>query len=72
MQECRTRRDWSDHASIPELFTTSAAVVRFLRREPLLPDALTPGGSSVGTVRDAYDAFEADHQRLLQRFLRGA
>ncbi len=72
MQECRTRRDWSDHASIPELFTTSAAVVRFLRREPLLPDALTPGGWSVGTVRDAYDAFEADHQRLLQRFLRGA
>jgi phenylacetic acid degradation operon negative regulatory protein len=75
LDEMRDRRDgcdWNDDASIPVLFTTSAAVVRFLRHEPLLPDRLTPADWPVGSVRDAYDEFEADHQRLLQRFLRRA
>jgi phenylacetic acid degradation operon negative regulatory protein len=72
MRDRRAHHDWNDDTSIPVLFTTSAAVVRFLRHEPLLPDDLTPDGWPVGEVRDAYDRFEADHQRLLQRFLRGA
>ena len=72
MQERRSTCDWDDDASIPALFTTSAAVVRFLRHEPLLPDELTPADWPVGDVRATYDAFEADHQRLLRRFLRRA
>lgn len=70
MRDRRTQCDWTDAASIPVLFTTSAAVVRFLRHEPLLPDRLTPDDWPVGAVRAAYDDFEADHQRLLQSFLR--
>lgn len=72
MSDRRERCDWGDDASIPALFTTSATVVRFLRREPLLPDALTPDAWPVDTVRATYDEFEADHQRLLQRFLQRA
>lgn len=72
MHDRRTTCDWHDDASIPPLFTTSATVVRYLRHEPLLPDELTPDDWPVGDVRAAYDAFEADHQRLLRRFLRRA
>ncbi|MDW3213910.1 MAG: PaaX family transcriptional regulator C-terminal domain-containing protein [Ilumatobacteraceae bacterium] len=72
MADRRTRFDWDDDTSIPALFTTSAAVVRFLRHEPLLPDALTPHDWSVATLRSTYDEFETDHQRLLRRFLRHA
>jgi phenylacetic acid degradation operon negative regulatory protein len=68
----RERSDWDDHASIPDLFTTSAAAVRYLRSEPLLPSELTPPDWPVDEVRTTYDRFEADHQRLLQRFLRTA
>jgi phenylacetic acid degradation operon negative regulatory protein len=70
----RRRREcaWDDPRSIPDLFTTSAAVVRFLRNEPLLPTELTPPGWPVDRLRREYDAFEADHQRLLQTFLRRA
>ena len=56
--------------SIPSLFTTSATVVRFLRNEPLLPVEITPWTWRVDEVRATYDRFEADHQRLLQTFLR--
>lgn len=68
----RAAADWDDPASIPGVFTTSAAVVRFLRNEPLLPAELTPPDWPVDRVRSDYDRFEADHQRLLQAFLRGA
>ncbi len=68
----RERCDWDDPLAIPELFTTSAAVVRFLHREPLLPVGLTPNDWPVAEIRTIYDRFEADHQRLLQRFLRSA
>lgn len=70
MAVCRRDCDWSDPAAIPGLFTTSAAVVRFLRHEPLLPPELTPPDWPVHELRAVYDRFEADHQRLLQRFLR--
>ena len=70
MATLRDDSDWDDHASIPALFTSSAAVVRFLRHEPLLPAELTPADWPVELVRSTYDRFEAGHQRLLQRFLR--
>jgi len=72
MEARRRACDWDDEAAIPALFTTSASVVRFLRHEPLLPSELTPAGWPVDETRATYDRFEADHQRVLQRFLRAA
>ena len=72
METLRSRVDWSADDSIPSLFTTSAAIVRFLRHEPLLPAQLTPDDWPVDELRLRYDRFESDHQRLLRRFLRQA
>ncbi len=75
LEEMNARRDevdWANATAIPVLFTTSATVVRFLRNEPLLPVELTSDDWPVDDLRKAYDRFEADHQRLLQRFLRDA
>lgn len=72
MKTRRERSDWDAAASIPELFTTAASAVRFLRSEPLLPSELTPPDWPVDEVRSTYDRFEIDHQRLLQQFLRTA
>ncbi|MEO6653497.1 MAG: PaaX domain-containing protein, C- domain protein [Ilumatobacteraceae bacterium] len=65
-----TAADWSDPQSIPLVFTLSAAVVRFLRNDPLLPSALQVVRWPVDELRSAYDEFELEHQRLLQTFLR--
>ncbi len=72
LSELRSSTDWDDPASIPVLFHASAAVVRHLRNDPLLPAPLTPDPWPGDALRAAYDHFEADHQRLLQRFLRAA
>lgn len=72
LDRLRADTDWDDPASIPELFVASAAVVRYLRAEPRLPPVLTPPDWPADELRARYDRFEADHQRLLQRFLRSA
>ncbi len=64
--------DWHDERTIPGVFTLSAAVVRFLRSDPLLPHQLTPPGWPVDELRDRYDRFEHRHQQLLRSFLRSA
>jgi len=64
--------DWDDVRSIPELFTFSATVVRFLRSDPLLPPELTPQAWPVDRLRTRYDPFERAHQQLLRTFLRAA
>jgi phenylacetic acid degradation operon negative regulatory protein len=65
----RADTEWTDPASIPAVFLTSAAVVRYLRDEPLLPPELTPRGWPAGRLRPAYDAVEQAFQRLLRSFL---
>ena len=70
LHDTQTTADWSDPRSIPRLFTLSAAVVRFLRNDPLLPPALTVARWPVDELRPVYDQFERDHLRLLQAFLR--
>ena len=72
MDRCRTRLDWNDVASIPDLFVVSARCVRFLRNDPQLPAALTPPDWPIVEVRNTYDRFERDHQRLLRQFLRSS
>lgn len=64
--------DWSDPASIPAIFTYSAAVVRYLRDDPLLPAALAPERWPADALRAEYDAAEQRLQRLLHGFLTGA
>jgi phenylacetic acid degradation operon negative regulatory protein len=65
----RADTDWSDPASIPDVFLASAAVVRFLRDEPLLPPELTPGDWPATPLRRAYDDLEQAFQTLLRSFL---
>lgn len=70
MDRLRSKCDWEDVRSIPELFLLSATVVRFLRSDPLLPAELVPHDWPISELRSTYDQFERDHQRLLQQFLR--
>ena len=66
----RATADLADPSSIPRTFTVSAAIVRFLRAEPLLPATLTPAGWPVDELRRRYDALERDLQATLRTFLR--
>jgi phenylacetic acid degradation operon negative regulatory protein len=61
--------DWDDPRSIPPIFTTSAAAVRYLRDDPLLPSELAPAGWPAAALRTRYDRTEAAFQRLLRGFL---
>jgi phenylacetic acid degradation operon negative regulatory protein len=63
--------DWSDPRSIPEIFTFSAAVVRYLRDDPLLPTELSPAAWPAAGLRVEYDVAEQRLQHLLQGFLSG-
>ena len=70
LDSLHARLDWDDAKSIPEAFTASARVVRFLRSEPQVPAELQPGAWPMNTLRQAYDAFEHKHLGLLNAFLR--
>lgn len=70
LADLRMTHDWTEPAAIPPIFTVSAAVVRFLRTEPLLPGELLPDGWPIDELRMTYDGVEADFQRLLSAFLR--
>lgn len=70
--ETGTTTDWDDPRSIPDVFTTSATVVRFLRTEPQLPRRLEPDDWPVHDLRARYDAVESKLQRLLRTFLRAS
>jgi len=61
--------DWSDPTEIPDVFVACAAVVRYLRDEPLLPAELTPADWPATRLRPAYDSLEQAFQRLLRSFL---
>jgi phenylacetic acid degradation operon negative regulatory protein len=61
--------DWDDKQAIPEAFVVSAAVLRFLRSDPLLPFELAPPGWPVDELRLGYEQFEAALQQLLRSFL---
>lgn len=58
-----------DPAAIPPAFRASAAVVRFLRAEPMLPAPLVPDDWPVDVLRARYDRVEADLQRALRTYL---
>ena len=53
---------------LPQTFMISAAVVRFLRIEPQLPEELAPERWTPPTLRPLYDEFDAAFQRQLRVF----
>jgi phenylacetic acid degradation operon negative regulatory protein len=55
-------------AALPDGIVLAAAVVRYLRTEPLLPPALTPDGWPADRLRERYAAYD----RALGRVLRAA
>jgi phenylacetic acid degradation operon negative regulatory protein len=55
-------------ASIPDTFRISAATVRFLRSDPLLPRQLLPLDWPVDDLRRRYDEVERDLQATLREF----
>lgn len=59
-----------DDAEIPPNFLLSAAVLRHLRRDPLLPEALLPPDWPGPDLRQAYARFDDSFARRLQAFLR--
>jgi phenylacetic acid degradation operon negative regulatory protein len=65
----QTDTDWTDPASIPDVFLASAAVVRYLRDDPLLPSELTARDWPASRLRPVYDALEQAFQGLLRSFL---
>lgn len=58
---------WSDLAPGFEL---SAAVLRHLQADPLLPPALVPSGWPGDALRTAYDRWDADYRALLAAWSR--
>ncbi|MEF3114869.1 PaaX family transcriptional regulator C-terminal domain-containing protein [Streptomyces chrestomyceticus] len=50
-------------------FTVSAAVLRHLLADPLLPDALLPAGWPGSELRRRYDSFEAELRDLLRQYV---
>ena len=61
--------DHDDPTVLPNTFVLSAAVVRFLRVEPQLPNELVPDDWRAADLRTRYDTFEAAFQRRLREFL---
>ncbi len=59
-----------DGAATPaQRFTVSAAVLRHLLTDPLLPDPLLPGDWPGAELRCRYDAFEAELRDLLRQYV---
>ena len=61
--------DPHDPTEIPGAFTLSAAVLRFLRSEPLLPAELTPAHWPLDGLRERYGSFERRLQAMMRPFL---
>lgn len=60
--------DEGDPAAIPPAFHAAAAVVRLLRTDPLLPEALTPPAWPLATLRDDYAEVEAMLDAAIRTF----
>ena len=54
------------HDDLPIAMRTAAAVVRFLREEPLLPRSLTPSDWPVDELRERYREFDRQLGRAVQ------
>ncbi|MGV3758384.1 MAG: PaaX family transcriptional regulator C-terminal domain-containing protein [Actinomycetota bacterium] len=57
-----------DPAELAEGFVTSAAVLRHLQADPLLPVELLPAGWPGATLREEYDRYDAAYRAVLRRW----
>ena len=68
MKRGRASLDRDGFDAIPEGFVTSAAVLRLLRADPLLPGGLLPKTWPGAALRERYDDYDAALRRLLREF----
>ncbi|MEU8246819.1 PaaX family transcriptional regulator C-terminal domain-containing protein [Nonomuraea sp. NPDC048916] len=66
----RLRRALDRAEGLAEGFLVSAAVLRHLLADPLLPEELLPAGWPGGALRARYDDFDRRYRELLNRHLR--
>ncbi len=66
VEEARPAVDAREPSALARTIGLSAAVVRFLRAEPLLPPALTPQPWPPDELRSAYRAFDDAFGRVLR------
>ena len=62
--------DRGDTRALAAGFITSAAVLRLLQSDPLLPDDLLPRGWPGADLRAQYDAYDATYRAVLRSWLR--
>jgi phenylacetic acid degradation operon negative regulatory protein len=68
MNRGRASLDRDGSHAIPEGFVTSAAVLRLLRTDPLLPPSLLPKDWPGSSLRTRYDDYDVALRRLLREF----
>ncbi len=68
MHRSRASLDGGGFDAIPEAFVTSAAVLRLLRSDPLLPPPLLPDDWPGAALREVYDDYDAALRSLLRSF----
>jgi phenylacetic acid degradation operon negative regulatory protein len=61
-----------DPAELAAGFVTSAAVLRHLQADPLLPDALLPSGWPGAALRTEYDRYDAAYRSVLRTWFAAA
>lgn len=67
----RLERSLDGAQGLAEGFLVSAAVLRHLLADPLLPAELLPDGWPGAALRSRYDAFDRRYREVLQEHLRG-
>jgi phenylacetic acid degradation operon negative regulatory protein len=61
-----------DPAGLADGFVTSAAVLRHLQADPLLPPALLPDDWPGAALRHEYDAYDAAYRAVLRAWFASA
>jgi phenylacetic acid degradation operon negative regulatory protein len=69
MAALRPQLDAGDHRPLAAGFVTSAAVLRHLQADPLLPAELRPAGWPGDELRHAYDGYDAAYRAVLRDWL---
>lgn len=72
MAELRPALEAHDHRALAAGFITSAAVLRHLQADPLLPVELRPDGWPGDQLRAAYDPYDAAYRAVLREWMAGA
>ena len=72
MRREQSRLDSGDVDALAPGFVTSAAVLRHLQADPLLPAELLPARWAGAALRAEYDRYDAAYRHLLRHWFRPA